>query len=344
MNSNRDWDKVWKRALDGLKYEGCVDYLYKLSTTLWKYKLPDDVVATTLATVSGYMKVALFPADDKYLTEDWSPTSLKWIKNLPKGTPISEGIKTEKQFEAFKNYMADVLPKLIFDIFKLLLSEKKRNRHVRKELSDLLSIMKLKQIEIKANKTKGVLDDIYPNLDDIYPNLIELLELYRSSFAPKPEEKNYGFMLNRKYNEWTKTELVRRLFEGLMEAGLIDPETRLDVFRTIFDPDKEIKPVVWIGKDKNQLLYFFRQLYELGILPKKGEKHTYDLKRMDRCFVRENGESWELEKSKSMLSREFPNNAGIKEDKKKPLDKIFNDITIFLGTQRHVEPHEYIEI
>jgi hypothetical protein len=322
MNSNRDWDKVWKRALDGLKYEGCVDYLYKLSTTLWKYKLPDDVVATTLATVSGYMKVALFPADDKYLPEDWSLGNLKWLKKLPAGAPISEGIKTEKQFEAFKNSMADVLPKLIFDIFKLLLSEKKRNRHVRKELSDLLSIMKLKQIEIKANKTKGV-------LDDIYPNLIELLELYLSPLAPKPKKGICGFRLNKKYEQWKIDEAIRMLWDGLRKAELIDPVTNRKHFETIFDPDNEIQPVVWMGT-KNQLLYFFERLYELGILKEEWEQHTYDWKRMDRCFVQENGESWELEKSKSMLSRELKKGAGIKEDKKQPLDKIFDDIVNFL--------------
>jgi hypothetical protein len=334
MNSNRLW-VYYLEALEEIKYNECKNYLADLNVMLVKYRLPEDVVATVLANVANSMRTALFPADDKYLPEDWSPTGLKWIKNLPKDTPISEGIETEKQFVVFKNYMAYVLPKLIFDVFRMFIADKKRNRHVKKELSALLSQMEDIQIEIEGGIREGW-------LNDVYISLIKILKKHLNSPTPK-EKRIYGFMLNRRYKKWTKTELVNRLFEGLKKAGLIDPGTRLDVFRTIFDPDKEIEPVVWIGKDKNQLLYFFERLYELGILQKKGGKHTYDWKRMDRCFVRQDGKSWELEKSKSMFSREFKNNAGIKEDKKKPIDKIFDDIPIFIETQGYDES-QYIEI
>ena len=318
MNGQRDWNEVWKRALDGLKYEGCVDYLNELVVTLWKYKLPDDVVATMLATISSYMKFEPFPTDDKYLTEGWSLTNYIWIKISSEGIGISEGIENEKQFIWFKNYIASELPQIVFKVFKLIIPEKKQNKRWRKELSDLLFKMKLMQVEINAGITKGW-------LDGIYPHLIELLELHRDFTEPEPQKRIYGFKLNPEKYYGAKIENVTyTLFEGLQKAKLIASNTKYYVFRTIFNPNDPIQPVVWRGK-KNQLVYFFYRLYELGILQKKGKEHIFDWEKIRRCFIKEDGKSWELRNTRTMVT-EFKKGTGIAQDKKMPIDNILNKV------------------
>jgi len=345
-------EEAWKQAIEGLKYEECENYLVGFIAMLFEFKLPVDVIADALKIVSSYMKFDIFPADDKYFTEDWSLTDLHWVKSLPADAPLTKGIENEKQFVLFKTHMVTEFPRVFYDIFRRFVIKKESSKSGRKELSDLLSIMKLKQIEIETGIEIGWLNDVYPKyktgidtrwLNNVYPALIKFLEIRLNSPTPKPKKGIRGFRLNIKYNEWTSNELIKRLFEGLMEAGLIDPETKLNVFRTIFDSTREIKPVVWIGTNKNQLLYFFWWLYKLEILQKKGGKHVHDWKKMDKCFVTQDNKSWELKKDRAMFDNfEDKEHPGIAEEKKKPIDKIFNDITIFLETQGRRRPHEIV--
>jgi hypothetical protein len=321
MNNNRDWNEVWKKVLDGLKYKGCVDYLYDLSGTLWKYELPDDVVATVLTTISSYMKFEPFPTDDKYFTEGWSLSNRIWIKISSEGLGISEGIENEKQLIWFINYITGELPTIVFKVFKLIISEKKRNRHVQQELSDLLFKMKLTQVEINAGIIKGV-------LDGIYPHLIELLDLYLNFDAPEPEKRIYGFRLNFvEYNVEKKDKAIEMLFDGLKKAKLIDPDTEFNVFRTIFDSTREIEPVVWIGQT-NQLLYFFWLLYRNGILQGKGKEHPHDWEKMEKCFVKKDNKSFLLKKNRKSFG-EFDNKTGISVNKREPIKNLLDSIVKF---------------
>jgi len=319
MSSN--WEEVWEQALSGLKYKECENYLVDLVVMLFKYGLPGDFVATILTTVSSYMKFALFPADDKYLTEDWSLTNLKWLKNLPEGSPISEGIETEKQMVVFKLYMVDVFPKLVFDIFREFVVEKKQNKRCRKELNDLLVEMKEKQAEIDAGITKG-------GLNGVFPSLIKLLEIHLSNAAPEPEKRIYGFRLNSKeYDVEKKDKAIEMLFEGLKKAKLIAPDTEFKIFRTIFDSTSPIEPVVWTGQ-KNQLLYFFWLLYRYEILQRKGKEHPHDWEKMEKCFVNKENKSWELKKNRAMF-RDFENRTGIEVNKREPIRHIIENIANF---------------
>jgi CRISPR/Cas system-associated protein endoribonuclease Cas2 len=267
------------------------------------------------------MKFALFPADDKYLTEDWSLTNLKWIKNLPKDTPITEGIVTEKQFVVFKLYMTDVLPKLIFDIFLMFIADKKQSKRWRKELSDLLFEMKQKQVEIDTGLAKSW-------LNNVYPGLIKLLDLHLSFSVPEPEKRIYGFRLNLiEYDVTKKDKAIEMLFDGLKKAKLIAPDTEFNIFRTIFDSTSPIEPVVWTGQ-KNQLLYFFWLLYRRRILQGKGKEHPHDWEKMDRCFVKKDGKSFELKKDRKSFG-EFDNKTGIAVNKREPIKNLLDSIVEF---------------
>jgi len=321
MNSNRDWDEVWEQALSGLKYKECEKYLVDLVATLFRYRFPGDFIADILSTISSYMKFALFPADDKYLTEDWSFGNLKWLKKLPAGTPLSEGIKNEKQFVMFKICMVDVLPKIVFDTFQMFIADRKQSKRWRKELKDLLFEMEQKQAEIDTGIAKGW-------LNNIYPGLIKLLKLHLSFSVPEPEKRIYGFRLNfTEYNVEKKDKAIEMLFEGLKEAKLIDPDTQFNVFKTIFDSNSEIQPVVWTGQ-KNQLLYFFWLLYGRRILQAKGKEHPHDWEKIEKCFVKKDGKSWELKKNRAMF-RDFEERTGIEVNKREPIRKIIDKIVNF---------------
>jgi hypothetical protein len=321
MSSNRTWEEVWEQALSGLKYKECENYLVDLVATLFKYRLPGDFVADLLATISSYMKFALFPADDKYLTEDWSLGNLKWLKKLPAGAPISEGIKTEKQFVMFKIYMVDVLPKLIFDTFQMFIADKKQSKRWRKELSDLLFEMEQKQVEIDTGIATSW-------LNNVYPGLIKLLKLHLTFSAPEPEKRIYGFRLNLiEYDVEKKDKAIELLFDGLKKAKLIASDTQFNVFRTIFDSTSEIQPVVWLGQ-KNQLLYLFWLLYRRRILQSKGKEHPHDWEKMDRCFVNQDGKSFELRKNRKSFG-EFDNKTGIAVNKREPIKNLLDGIVKF---------------
>jgi|YNPMSStandDraft_1061717.scaffolds.fasta_scaffold03801_9 hypothetical protein len=319
---NNSWEEVWEQALSGLKYKECENYLVDLVVMLFKYGIPGDVVATILTTVSNGMKIAPFPTDDKYLTEDWSLTNLKWIKNLPKNIPITEGIETEKQFVVFKLYMTDVLPKLVFDHFQLFIADmKEESKRWRKELSDLLFEMKQKQVEIEAGVLTGW-------VSSIFPNLIKLLDLHLNYAPPEPEKRIYGFRINSKeYDVTKKDKVIEMLFDGLKKAKLIAPDTQFNVFRTIFDSNNEIQPVVWTGQ-KNQLLYFFWLLYRYEILQRKGKEHPHDWEKMEKCFVNKDGKSWELKNNRAMF-RDFENRTGIEVNKREPIRHIIENIVNF---------------
>jgi hypothetical protein len=321
-------EEAWKQALSGLKYKECENYLFDLVVTLFKYRLPGDFVADILSTISSYMKFALFPADDKYLTEDWSLGNLKWLKKLPAGAPISEGIKNEKQFVMFKIYMVDVLPKIVFDTFQMFIADKKQSKRWRKELSDLLFEMEQKQVEIDTGIARSW-------LNYIYPGLIKLLKLHLSFSVPEPEKRIYGFRLNLiEYDVEKKDKAIEMLFDGLKKAKLIASDTQFNVFRTIFDSNSEIQPVVWTGQ-KNQLLYFFWLLYRRRILQGKGKEHPHDWEKMDRCFIKKDGKSWGLKKNRAMF-RDFENRTGIEVNKREPIRTIIDEIVNFWEIPR---PH-----
>jgi len=321
MSSNRTWEEVWEQALSGLKYKECENYLVDLVVTFFKYRLPGDFIANLLDTISSYMKFALFPADDKYLTEDWSLGNLKWLKKLPAGAPISEGIKTEKQFVMFKIYMVDVLPKLVFDTFQMFIADMKQSKRWRKELSDLLFEMEQKQVEIDTGLAGSW-------LNYIYPGLIKLLKLHLSFSVPEPDKRIYGFRLNLiEYDVEKKDKAIEMLFDGLKKAKLIASDTQFNVFRTIFDSTREIQSVVWLGQ-KNQLLYFFWRLYKLEILQGKGKEHPHDWEKMDRCFVNKDGKSFELKKDRKLFG-EFVNRTGIAVNKREPIKNLLDSIVKF---------------